>query len=166
MQQSVESSGRIEPRLTPRQRRFVDEYLVDLNALQAAQRAGFSQRDRAAGHRLLNVPHVYAEIQRRMLARQVRLEVTGDNIRYGFAAIAWDPREEAAGGPSHGERIMALRELGRLHGLYIEKHVFTGATLEQLLAMANERAKALPIEQPPERLRAHLALLNGGKSAA
>lgn len=160
--QSPESSGPIEPkRLTPRQKRFVDEYLLDLNALGAAHRAGFSENDRGIGSRLLYTAHVYAEIQRRLLDRRVRLEVTGDNIRWGFAAIAWDPREEADGGPSFTERIQALRELGRLHGLYIEKHVFTGATLEQLLAMADEKAKALPKPEPPERLR--LQLLSGGK---
>lgn len=31
-------------RLTPKQQRFVDEYLIDLNATQAAIRAGYSQK--------------------------------------------------------------------------------------------------------------------------
>ena len=31
-------------KLTPRQSRFVDEYLVDLNATQAAIRAGYSEK--------------------------------------------------------------------------------------------------------------------------
>ena len=31
-------------RLTPRERRFVEEYLTDLNATQAAIRAGYSKR--------------------------------------------------------------------------------------------------------------------------
>lgn len=160
---SAESSAPTERRLTAKERRFVEEYLVDLRALPAAQRAGYSERDRGVGTRLLYRPHIYAEVQRALLERRVRLNVTGDHIRHGFEAIAWDPREEADGGPSFTERIAALRELGRLHGLYIEKHVFTGATLEQLLAMAAERGKALPAPEPPERLR--LKLLNGGKAA-
>ncbi|HYM97533.1 MAG TPA: terminase small subunit [Candidatus Sulfotelmatobacter sp.] len=156
----AESSVPTEKPLTAKQRRFIDEYLVDLRALPAAERAGFSVRDKGVGSRLLYQPHIYAEIRRRLLARRVRLEATGDHIRYGFAAIAWDPREEAEGGPSFTERIAALRELGRLHGLYIEKHVFTGATLEQLLAMADEKAKTLPAPAPPERLK----LIQGGRT--
>ncbi|MFA5753528.1 MAG: terminase small subunit, partial [Bacteroidales bacterium] len=31
-------------KLTPKQKRFVDEYLIDLNATQAAIRAGYSER--------------------------------------------------------------------------------------------------------------------------
>lgn len=159
---SAESSAPTERRLSAKERRFVDEYLVDLRALPAAVRAGYSDKDRGAGTRLLYRPHIYAEVQRRLLERRVRLEATGDHIRYGFAAIAWDPREEVDGGPSFTERISALRELGRLHGLYIEKHVFTGATLEQLLAMADEKAKTLPKPEPPARLR----LVHGGNGAA
>lgn len=37
--------------LTPRQERFVDEYLVDLNATQAAIRAGYSRRTHARSAR-------------------------------------------------------------------------------------------------------------------
>lgn len=160
----AESSAPIEKRLSAKERQFVDEYLVDLRALPAAKRAGYSERDTSIGTRLLYRPHVYAEVQRRLLERRVRLEATGDHIRYGFAAIAWDPREEVDGGPSFTERISALRELGRLHGLYIEKHVFTGATLEQLLSLAAERGKVLPAPEPPERLRERLKLLSGGKA--
>ncbi len=36
---------------TPKQQRFVDEYLVDLNATQAAIRAGYSERTARSHHR-------------------------------------------------------------------------------------------------------------------
>ncbi len=39
-----EGSEAITPRLTPKQHRFVTEYLVDLNATQAAIRAGYSPK--------------------------------------------------------------------------------------------------------------------------
>ena len=51
------------------------------------------------------------------------------------------------------ERIAAATQLCRLFGLFIEKHVFTGATLEQLLAAAEEQEK----KQAPT-----LRLINGG----
>ena len=42
------------PRLTPKQQRFVEEYLVDLNATQAALRAGYAKRTAySQGQRLL-----------------------------------------------------------------------------------------------------------------
>ncbi|MFN9214392.1 MAG: terminase small subunit, partial [Gemmatimonadota bacterium] len=49
--------------LTPlnrRQRLFVDEYLRDLNALEAARRAGYSPRNRSIGSELLAMPSVRA----------------------------------------------------------------------------------------------------------
>jgi phage terminase small subunit len=45
-----------QSKLTPRQKRFVDEYLVDLNATRAAKRAGYSPKTTSAqviGSRLL-----------------------------------------------------------------------------------------------------------------
>lgn len=50
--------------MTGRQRRFVQEYLKDLNATAAAKRAGFSPRTaNQAGHRLLAKPHVMLAIE-------------------------------------------------------------------------------------------------------
>lgn len=42
------SAHREPEKLTPKQRRFVEEYLVDLNATQAAIRAGYSERTAGA----------------------------------------------------------------------------------------------------------------------
>ena len=42
------------PKLTEKQKKFVDEYLIDLNATQAAMRAGYSEKTaRSIGQRLL-----------------------------------------------------------------------------------------------------------------
>lgn len=50
--------------LTPKRQRFVEEYLVDLNAAQAAIRAGYSKKTaRSIGHELLTFPDVAAAIQ-------------------------------------------------------------------------------------------------------
>ncbi len=42
---SAERPFRDVGKLTPRQARFVDEYLIDLNATQAAIRAGYSENN-------------------------------------------------------------------------------------------------------------------------
>lgn len=126
--------------LSPQQRRFVDEYLIDFNAQHAADRAGYSTRSAGVGTRLQHDPHIAAEIQRRCLAVQVRLEMNGDDIRRGFARIATDPRGVIDGGPSFEARISALRELGKLLGLYTSKIEVRGSiTLVDLLAAADQR---------------------------
>lgn len=132
--------------LTWLQRRFVDEYMVDFNAKQASVRAGYSQGNTAIGVVTLNQPLVDAEIRRRCLKIQAKLEIDGDDVRRGFARIATDPREEAAGGPSWLARIRALRELGLLLGLYEDKiHITGSVTLVDLLLAAD---KAVQIKQP------------------
>ena len=52
--------------MTPKQQRFIDEYLIDLNATQAAIRAGYSEKTAySMGSRLLK----NVEIQARLHAR-------------------------------------------------------------------------------------------------
>jgi phage terminase small subunit len=71
----VVGGGRVR-RLTPRQARFVDEYVVDLNAKQAAVRAGYSTKTAAQqGSHLLKLPLVAAAVAERQAARAARCEV-------------------------------------------------------------------------------------------
>ncbi|WP_237173028.1 terminase small subunit [Paracandidimonas lactea] len=67
--------------MTPRQKRFVDEYLVDLNATQAAIRAGYSPRS-AKQHAdvLMSRPHIAAAIAAAQAARTKRTEVDVDYV--------------------------------------------------------------------------------------
>lgn len=79
--------------LTARQSRFVDEYLIDLNATQAAIRAGYSEKTaKSQGQRLLTNVDIESAIQQRMKAREQRTEVTQDRVlrelaRLGFSDI-------------------------------------------------------------------------------
>jgi len=66
-------------KLTPRQRLFVHEYLADLNATQAASRAGYSRKTAPEqGARLLKNVKVAAVISRAQKKRAKRLEITAD----------------------------------------------------------------------------------------
>ena len=66
-------------RLNDRQRRFVEEYLIDLNATQAAIRAGYSERTaRQQGARLLSNAVIQAAIEAAQQARSERTELTQD----------------------------------------------------------------------------------------
>lgn len=67
--------------LTPKQQRFVDEYLVDLNATQAAMRAGFSKKTaHSAGPRLLENVGVKAAIDTKKAKRTSKVEVKADEV--------------------------------------------------------------------------------------
>ena len=68
-------------RLTDRQQRFVAEYLIDLNATQAAIRAGYSKKtaDRI-GPELLGKTCVSEAIQAAKAARSKRTEITQDRV--------------------------------------------------------------------------------------
>lgn len=89
------------PKVTPKQAAFVDEYLIDLNATQAAIRAGYSEKTaRSAGQRLLTNVYIQNRIAAAKAARSERTEITQDRVlqeyaRIGFAdirkAVQWGP---------------------------------------------------------------------------
>ncbi len=99
-------SKRSLPRLTPRQERFVDEYLVDLNATAAAKRAGYSAKTAySMGQRLLKNVEIQGAIQKRRQDRERRTEITQDRVLQELAAIAFargtDYASVSAGGVVH-----------------------------------------------------------------
>lgn len=74
--------------LRPQQQRFVDEYLIDLNARQAAIRAGYSEKTaQVQSSRLLTNVKVQAAIQASMNERQVRTHITQDRALQELARI-------------------------------------------------------------------------------
>ena len=63
----------------PKQARFVEEYLIDLNATQAAIRAGYSSNTaEQIGHQLLKKTSVSEAIAKAQAERSERLEITAD----------------------------------------------------------------------------------------
>jgi len=90
----VEPLGVATPKLTPKQARFVDEYLVDLNATQAAIRAGYSKRSaEVIGYENLNKPVVAAAIEAKRKELASTLGITRERILKEMEKIAFsDPR--------------------------------------------------------------------------
>lgn len=88
------------PRWTEKQRRFVSEYLIDLNGTQAAVRAGYSEATAPQiGSENLKKPHIAAAIEEELAARAARTQVTSDEVvrelrRIGMARLgdvaSWD----------------------------------------------------------------------------
>ena len=76
--------------MTKKQKRFVEEYLIDLNATQAAIRAGYSP-DSAAdiGSENLRKPDIRARIDKAMADRSKRTGVSADRVVLELAKIAF-----------------------------------------------------------------------------
>jgi phage terminase small subunit len=67
--------------LTPKQERFINEYLIDLNATQAAIRAGYSKKtSKSQGQRLLTNVDIAAAIARAQGDRTERTNITQDYV--------------------------------------------------------------------------------------
>jgi phage terminase small subunit len=92
--------------MTPRQLRFVDEYLIDLNGGRAAIRAGYSAvsaMSRAAI--FLRQPDIAAAIERAMATRSLRTGITPARVLEEYARIAFaDARLLREWGP-HGVAV-------------------------------------------------------------
>lgn len=76
--------------VSEKQRRFVAEYLVDLNATQAAVRAGYSEKTAGkTGCRLLKKPEVAEAVREAMERRSERTQITQDMVIRELAAIGF-----------------------------------------------------------------------------
>ncbi len=106
--------------LTPKQERFVQEYLVDLNATQAAIRAGYSAKTASRiGPELLVKTCISEAIQKAMKKREKRTEVTQDYVITKLREIA---EKDASDGPDselkYANKIRALELLGKHTGAF------------------------------------------------
>lgn len=115
--------------LTDKQRRFVDEYLVDLNATQAAIRAGYSQKTAGqTGNEYLRKPEIAKAIRAAQERRAKRTEITQDMVlrelaKIGFSdirkVVRWgrtelrvaDAEEGAATEVHHGLSLIGADEI-------------------------------------------------------
>ena len=78
------------PKLSDRQQRFVEEYLYDLIATQAAIRAGYSPKSaEQQGSALLSNPKVSAAVAKAMAERSHRTGITNDRILLELAKIGF-----------------------------------------------------------------------------
>ncbi|MFR1892940.1 terminase small subunit [Hungatella sp.] len=76
--------------MTQKQKRFIEEYLIDLNATQAAIRAGYSpDTAKAIGSENLTKPDIRAQIDRAMAERSKRTGVNAERVVQELAKIAF-----------------------------------------------------------------------------
>lgn len=76
--------------LNEKQKRFISEYIIDLNAKQAAIRAGYSPKTaEVQASRLLSLVKVQTEITKAMEDREKRTGITQDRVLAELSAIAF-----------------------------------------------------------------------------
>ena len=74
--------------LTPKQQRFVEEYLIDLNATQAAIRAGYSERTaKSIGQENLTKPDIQKAIQEAQNKLTERTEITQEYVLKNIQSV-------------------------------------------------------------------------------
>lgn len=131
------------PKLSPKRQKFVREYLIDLNATQAAIRAGYSARTaRMAGSRLLTNDDVKAVIDEALRKRAAKTELTAEWIVEELRKVAGQEDVKVA------TKVKALELLSRHLGmsLAVEKHDhrienLTEDEIKQRLAILMSEAK-------------------------
>lgn len=100
--------------MTPKQDQFVREYLIDLNATQAAIRAGFSAATAySQGQRLLKNVEIAAAIQAEQDKRAERTAVTADRVLVELALIGFANMRDYLSITSEGEPFINLSTLSR-----------------------------------------------------
>ncbi len=126
-------------KMTVKQKRFCDEYLIDLNATQAAIRAGYSKKtaNRIATENL-SKPVIKEYISQRMAEKESELIADQDEVlKYLTSVLRGESQSEIVvvegsgfgnseartmqKAPDEKERLKAAELLGKRYGLYTEK---------------------------------------------
>lgn len=126
-------------KLTAKQQRFCDEYLVSLNATQAAIRAGYSPHyANTNASKLLRITTIKDFLQKRMAEKEKELIADQDEVLKYLTAVmrgqsvaeivvvegTGDGCSEARAiqkAPDEKERLKAAELLGKRYGLYTDK---------------------------------------------
>ena len=104
--------------LTPKQQRFVEEYLIDLNATQAAIRAGYSEKTaKEIGSENLTKPNIAKAIQEAQESLSNKTQLTVDMVVQGLLKEAQDYAE----GSTQSARVSAWAHLGKHLGMFVDQ---------------------------------------------
>lgn len=126
-------------KMTDKQKRFCDEYLTDLNATQAAIRAGYSEKNaRNIASENLTKPYIKEYIKKRLAEKESELIANQDEVlKYLTAVMRGETQSEIVvvegvgdgcseartmqKAPDEKERLKAAEMLGKVHSIFTEK---------------------------------------------
>lgn len=106
--------------LNAKQNRFVEEYPVDLNATQAAIRAGYSKKTAySIGQRLLKDVEIQEAIQKAMKDGSERTGITQDKVVEELGKVAFaEAHDYTDADLKYGNKLKALELLGKHLGMF------------------------------------------------
>ncbi len=125
--------------LTKKQRRFADEYLIDLNATQAAIRAGYSEKTAGSiGQENLKKPEIKIYIEEQLerlhnertadaqevieyLTSVLRGESEGEELVNEFEGDGISHAARVTKKPSEKDKLRAAELLGKRFGIFTDK---------------------------------------------
>lgn len=128
-----------EKKLTAKQKRFCDEYLIDMNITQAAIRAGYSKKTAyAIGQENLKKPTLKEYIEKRMAEKEAELVADqAEVMKYLTSVLRGQSQSEIVvvegtgegcseartmqKAPDEKERLKAAELLGRAHMMFTDK---------------------------------------------
>lgn len=104
--------------MTAKQKIFINEYLLSMNATQSAIKAGYSARSAySTGQRLLNKAEIKGAIDTAMNERLDRLNITIDKVLTELAEIAFQELNSS----NVFAKLKALELLGKHLGMFTDK---------------------------------------------
>ena len=142
-------------KLTEKQQRFVDEYLIDLNATQAAIRAGYSAKTAdVQGSRMLGNVKVQQAIAEAMAKRSKRTGVNQDRVVLELAKLAFVKMTDLVDGNGKIKDTATDDDLSCIESIkYKHSDTDTGYSVEREVKISS-KLKAL------ELLGKHLGMWN------
>jgi phage terminase small subunit len=145
--------------LRPRQQRFVEEYLIDLDGKHAAIRAGYAASDAAdRAYHLLRLPKVAQALKAAMAAREARTGITRARVIEEYARIAFADHRELADWGQKGVTVTDAAAIGDAAAAAVALLADTGEEGETRLSLKTfDKQKAL------EALAYLVAVQGGGE---
>ena len=140
--------------LTAKQQKFVDEYMIDLNATQAAIRAGYSKHTaKDIGCENLSKPNISKAISLAQKKTQLETKISKERVLEGLL------KEATFDGPgsTHAARINAWTQLGRHLGLYSADNV-------KRIDVSRERTNLLQAAIKRKKMVDEIALTSSSKN--
>lgn len=111
-------------KLTVKQQRFCDEYLIDLNATQAAIRAGYSEKTaRQTAAENLSKPYIREYIDKRLAEKEAELIADQDEVlqmltrvlrRQEMDTVVVTCKERSSGYDKNGKKVIIEKEVPQL----------------------------------------------------
>lgn len=132
-------------KMTAKQRRFCDEYLIDLNATQAAIRAGYSEKTAGViGAENLKKPYIAEYIEQRMAEKEAALIADQDEVlKYLTAVMRREMSENVVVTVSKERSFYAPDDGGTMRKNTVKEEIPQIVEIPARLSDANKAAELL-----------------------